>query len=70
MCMHYHACTKTASENMLYGIKSSGWCSLMNQMDGMGRSGRKVPEGGNTYSRFTSLYSKNEHNIVLNKKLN
>ena len=55
---------------MLYGIKSSGWCSLMNQMDGMGRSGREVPEGGNIYSRFTSLYSKNEHNIVLNKKLN
>ena len=40
----------------------------MSQMDGMGRSGREVPEGGNIYSRFTSLYSKNEHNIVLNKK--
>ena len=40
----------------------------MSQMDGMGRSGREVPEGGNIYSRFTSLYSKNEHNIVLKKK--
>ena len=47
MCMHYHACTKTASESMLHGMKSSGWCSVMSQVDGTARSGREVPEGGN-----------------------
>ena len=66
----YTTMCEMARGNLPYRAGGSAQCSVATEMEAW--RGREVQEGGDiytyTYSRVTSLCSRNQHNIVKKKK--
>ena len=58
-------CAKqTANGKLLYGAKSSAWCSVVPRVAGWGQVGKSQRKYMRTYSWLMSLRSRNQHSTV------